>query len=342
MLIPIIASCGGNDETTTTEIPTTEIPTNEIPTTEAPTTEIPTTEAPTTEISTTESPTTEIPTTEAPTTNNNDNIDNVENPWDSIYISVNKYWVPDSRFNYKNTVNISPERLDDSENVPSQLTININGEDILLDYVDSCYHQVLETFIDGYYSEKGGYYVDLYKDGTIFSVVGGEGFASVEIPKNATLEEALPFAKEFLNQFTDLSQYNSTNHKKDSDSGVYSFEFYNDVNGYIANWSIVVISADGKVTRMRIDKMQNEITSLNIDKEKTEELLLKKIKDIYTTDFVEFVSCEANSEYDQVRIIKDKIYLFHEYNIKFKLKGESIEYHTTQTFLVPYELVKAE
>ena len=63
MLIPLIASCGGNDETTTTEAPTTETPTTEAPTTETPTTEAPTTEAPTTE-----APTTEIPTTEAPTT----------------------------------------------------------------------------------------------------------------------------------------------------------------------------------------------------------------------------------------------------------------------------------
>ena len=58
MLIPLIVSCGGNDETTTTEIPTTEAPTTEAPTTEAPTTEIPTTEAPTTEAPTTEAPTT--------------------------------------------------------------------------------------------------------------------------------------------------------------------------------------------------------------------------------------------------------------------------------------------
>ena len=53
MLVSVFASCGGNDETTTTEIPTTEAPTTETPTTEAPTTEMPTTEAPTTEIPTT-------------------------------------------------------------------------------------------------------------------------------------------------------------------------------------------------------------------------------------------------------------------------------------------------
>ena len=57
MLIPVIVSCGGNDVTTTTEIPTTEAPTTEAPTTEAPTTEAPTTEAPTTE-----APAPEIPT----------------------------------------------------------------------------------------------------------------------------------------------------------------------------------------------------------------------------------------------------------------------------------------
>ena len=48
MLIPIIASCGGSDETTTTEAPTTEALTTEAPTTEIPTTEAPTTEIPTT------------------------------------------------------------------------------------------------------------------------------------------------------------------------------------------------------------------------------------------------------------------------------------------------------
>ena len=41
MLIPLIASCGGSDETTTTETPTTEAPTTEVPTTETPTTEAP-------------------------------------------------------------------------------------------------------------------------------------------------------------------------------------------------------------------------------------------------------------------------------------------------------------
>ncbi|MBQ8567369.1 MAG: hypothetical protein IJ445_07300 [Clostridia bacterium] len=61
MLIPLIASCGGSDETTTTEIPTTEHPTTEAPTTEAPTTEAPTMESPTIEVPTTEAPSTVDP-----------------------------------------------------------------------------------------------------------------------------------------------------------------------------------------------------------------------------------------------------------------------------------------
>ncbi|MBQ8565985.1 MAG: leucine-rich repeat protein [Clostridia bacterium] len=47
MLTSVLASCGGNDETTTTEAPTTEAPTTEAPTTEAPTTEAPAPEIPT-------------------------------------------------------------------------------------------------------------------------------------------------------------------------------------------------------------------------------------------------------------------------------------------------------
>ena len=92
MLTSVLASCGGNDETTTTEVPTTETPTTEIPTTEAPTTEAPTTEAPTTEAPTTEAPTTEAPTTEAPTTNDPDVIwsskNDVRDTWNGKTLNV--------------------------------------------------------------------------------------------------------------------------------------------------------------------------------------------------------------------------------------------------------------
>ncbi|MBQ2737024.1 MAG: hypothetical protein IJF26_06305 [Clostridia bacterium] len=92
MLTSVLASCGGNDETTTTEVPTTEAPTTEAPTTEAPTTEIPTTEAPTTEAPTTEAPTTEAPTTEAPTTNDPDVIwsskNDVRDTWNGKTLNV--------------------------------------------------------------------------------------------------------------------------------------------------------------------------------------------------------------------------------------------------------------
>ena len=81
MLTSVLASCGGND-VTTTETPTTEAPTTEAPTTEAPTTETPTTETPTTEAPTTEAPTTEMPTTEAPTTEAPTTIDS-NTPWSS-------------------------------------------------------------------------------------------------------------------------------------------------------------------------------------------------------------------------------------------------------------------
>ncbi|MBQ8566036.1 MAG: hypothetical protein IJ445_00445 [Clostridia bacterium] len=82
MLTSVLASCGGNDETTTTEAPTTEAPTTEAPTTEAPTTEAPTTEAPTTEAPTTEAPSTNDP--NAPWSSKND----VRDTWSGKTLNV--------------------------------------------------------------------------------------------------------------------------------------------------------------------------------------------------------------------------------------------------------------
>ena len=344
ILVSILASCGGNNETTTTEIPTTEAPTTEIPTIEMPTTEIPTTEVPTTEAPTTEAPTTETPTTETPTTDNNNN-DNVENPWDSICITGTSLTSSDSRFNYKNIIDTTKTSFDDSDNVPSKVTININGEDIMLDYVDSYYYLERGVFINRYYkkiSEASGYYVHLYEDGTIYFISESEGFASIEIPENATSEVVLSYAKEFLSQFTDLSQCNRVEHKKNIDSEKYTFKFYREVDGYITEKAEIDISAEGKVSFIRITKIQDKITSLNVDKEKTEELLIKKIKDTYTTDFVEFISCEINKENIHAYIINDKIYFWYYCNVKYKFRDGSEEFTTERSFLVPYELVKAE
>ena len=91
-----------------------------------------------------------------------------------------------------------------------------------------------------------------------------------------------------------------------------------------------------------IEKTQNEITSLNVYKQRAEELLFKRIKDTYTTDFVTFISCEIDKEYILVHIINDKIYLRYYCNVKYKFKDKPSEYTATPTFLVPYELVKAE
>jgi len=348
MLITLIASCGGNDATTTTEIPTTEAPTTEsltteAPTTETPTTETPTTEAPTTEAPTTEAPTTEAPTTEVPTTDNNDNINNVENPWDPI-LHVKEFGPVDSRFNYKNILDKDTKYFDNSDNVDSKVTININNKDITLYYEESYYDKMLGSFINRYKKKMDGesnYSVRLYEDGTIKMLSKSDGLTSIEIPENATSEEILPFAKEFLSQYTELSQYNSTEYEV-SDLGDHTFNFYSMVNGYITGKADIYISAEGKITRVMIEKIQNEITSLNVDKEKIYELLIKRIKDIYTTKSVEFISCEINKEYTRAYIINDKIYLYYYSDVKYKFKGESTENTATPTFLVPYELVKAE
>ena len=331
MLVSIFASCGGNDETTTTEIPTTEAPTTEAPTTETPTTETPTTEA----------PTTEAPTTEASTTNNNDNIDNVENPWDSILIDS---YYNNPRFNCKNTFDSSLKYFDNSDNVSPQVTINVNGENIIFDHDESRYDKMTGVITNEYKKEMDGgyYYLWLYKDGTVKLLSKGDGLASIEIPKNASSEEVLPFAKEFLSQFTDLSQYNNTEYKIDG-LGDYTFKFYRVVNGYITGWAEIEISAEGKITRIFIEKIQDEITSLNVNWQRVEEFLYIRIKDIFTTDFVEFISCDKNRKFPpRAYIINDQIYLYYTYDVEYKFKDESGEHYLKPIFLVPYELVKAE
>ena len=148
MLTSVLASCGGNDETTTTEAPTTEAPSTEVPTTEAPTTEAPTTEA----------PTTEAPTTEAPSTKDPNVIwsskDNVRDTWSgktlnvacSVWYATGAPWaMPEVFITEKNDAKfgakIQNAVLDRNEFIESTYGVKVNW----INATDSNMHDALEA-----------------------------------------------------------------------------------------------------------------------------------------------------------------------------------------------------
>ena len=341
MIVSLFASCGGNNETTTTEIPTTEAPTTEAPTTEAPTTEAPTTEEPTTEAPTTEAPTTEVPPDDSITDNNKE--------WESI-ISLNN-GRSNSSLNEGKTFNNRSVVSEENEKAPSKVTVNVNGENIEFDYEYTVYYPLKEFSINCYKGIKNdgkNVYLDLYEDGTVYNITGllysndTGGLASTEVTDTTTSEDLIPFAKEFLGNYIDISQYEHIKHEREPASGWYIYLFYNEVNGYIIDNVSIKISDKGEVANFYIEKNNNKFTSLNVDKEKAEGLIKQRIKDMYTTDSVKLISYEIDKTNLHVYTIKDIIFLYYECTVTYEQTSNSMELVSLEKLLVPYELVKAE
>ena len=325
MLVSALASCGGNNETTTT----------------ASTTE--TTTTTTTTITTTT-------TTENSSTDNNDNSDNEENPldsinwdsinWDSIIQSKVSVGFYDSYFNMKNVLYTDYIYLDKSDKVPSKAKININGENITLDYYESYYDINKGSVITCYEKRiEGGstYKARFYEDGTIQWLSYYPGFP-IEIPENPTQED-IHAVKEFLSQYTDISQYNWCEFTDNT-----TLVLANMVNGYITDYiQVSVSSQDRKINSIIINKLPIEITSLNVDKEKADELAIQAGKDTFTVPLAEIIYFDI-SDLLFAKIFNDKIYLLYDCDVivKHEFFGVPLETRHGVNILIPYELVKIE
>ena len=125
MIVSALVSCGGNDETTTTETTTTE-----------------------------------PPTPEPPAEDNNDNND-TEEVYGNAILYIKRLSGPIA-LNYKNVFEATSEYFDNSHKVSSKVTININGENITLDYDESFYDIMKGYLVNKYGSKKPQYIVSRF------------------------------------------------------------------------------------------------------------------------------------------------------------------------------------
>jgi hypothetical protein len=102
------------------------------------------------------------------------------------------------------------------------------------------------------------------------------------------------------------------------------YVFYNEINGYICDYAVVILNADGRIFRITsVNEMDYTGLNLNVDEEWENKLLLTKLKNMHDTENNEYVSHEIHEK----RITKygDEICVLYDISVMATNFGERID-----------------
>ena len=327
MIIPIAVSCASDDATTT-------VTTAPITTTKSPDDATTVTTAP---ITTTKSP--------------DEGITDIskKDPLDRIYEIGSSYFNSNSEkaFNHKNIISSTMHQTFDA-NVQQKKQVIIHRQKRELNYKNTVYYPDYNITLYQYLvDENSDNAVLIDKDGAVTTIL--YDFAKVNVLKNATPEEVLPFAKEILGEYTDISKYNFINTPADDSKningfGAYDFVFYNLIDGYQIEAARISIKDDGTVFGLSIINSGSNILTLNIDKALENEMIELKTRDIYTTNTTEYISYKIDERFHPTVINRnDGIYVKYAVSTQYKNTVTGAEKNSWLLYiLIPLDLITAK
>lgn len=273
---------------------------------------------------------------------------------DLIYEIDGSYYSSEKNFNHKNIISRTAQ-ISIDKTAPATKKVKINGVEKELHYKDTRYYPISGTTARSYLinpEDDEDVTVLINQDGTIKSVLNR--FDKIDISKYDTPEKVLPKVKEVVEEYVDLSKYKyyeepyynpETLESSSVGFGIYTFGFYNLVDGCTTDYVSVSVDYRGNVASLKITNMKQSITSLNIDEKLEDEILELKFRDIYTTDTTEYISHKIDESVRKTVVTHEDgtVYIIYRGSAKYRLKSTGAEINGWLIeIVVPLELISSK
>lgn len=202
------------------------------------------------------------------------------------------------KLNHQNTISISEKRLNEeltghtkdfhlfakTYNLTYDTTINYPARD----------YKVNQYKIEG--TDEG--VISFREDGTFYSYTNYyDPMCVIDIKETDSSETVRAALEPAISKIVDVSKYEfvdveaSLSIEESGRFGMYIFYYYNAIQGYCSDVTMISVKDNGYVVGISIDDLNLEATSIGtISKEREDALILAKLKDMSDTDVLEYRS----------------------------------------------------
>lgn len=189
--------------------------------------------------------------------------------------------------------------------------------------------------------EDGEGRVSLNEDGSIFSIQGCE-IEKLDVSKNESAESVRTKLESAISDLVDFSEYEfvsvECSSPDSSDFGLYSFLYYNMIDGYRSNNASVYVESDGTVGGLVIRNLDAESANISgINKELEEELIEEKLKDMYNTEETTYRSHTLSDM--RIVIYENEVCIEYTIGSKVYFSSRDCEYSKACRILIPVRLM---
>ena len=242
--------------------------------------------------------------------------------------------------NHTNTISSSPQKSVD-KSVSVDKSLDVNNTTLTIKYQETLYYPVSDKRVHKYFvdnDEKKTVLID--ENGKINALL--YTYTTINISKNASTDEVIEPLKAELSKVLDISFYKNVQTSSvpysDSAFGLYSYVFYNEKNGYMTDYLKVSVSDDGGVFGLSINNLPESDFNVNISKEKEDEAIQAKMKDIYNTDKTEYKTYK--SIFDPCIVVyEDQLYVQYFVSATYTHSEHGETNSFINTILIPLDLI---
>lgn len=227
------------------------------------------------------------------------------------------------------------------KNAVKEKKLQLFGKELSITYKESYFYPIGDKTLDAYaYVNAKGEEVLVMVDqkGELCGIMQS-CFATLDINNTDSKETVRKALESKLSGIVDFSKYNHVEIVQSVPGtetfGLYTFFYYNILDGYIADSARVAVTENGEVVGLSIWDVGVDITEVNIDKSLEAQTLELKIKDLCVSAGVELDSFGYDDRYMTIRLYDGELYI--KYTIDVITKEEP--YPKQVQLLVPIDII---